>query len=112
MKRLSISLAAIMLLFALSGNSITTTPATVSDAQTLTPHAAPANLTLMYYWYSVPDDWYDGHKTTSDEIDELWMWYGSRVDTNPGGGTLIAKGYLNNSHPHDSFASQYLYVHY
>ena len=68
----------------------------------------------IYYWYTVPDDSYNDYQTLDNEEYE-WMWiYGWAVlvDTNPMGGTLIARGYMTNEYPHRMFPAAYLYAHY
>lgn len=111
MKRLSISLPALALALALA------LPGATSVAHpTITPPILTkenTRLQLAYYWYSWPADSYIDHQTLIVEELEWWIVLGGvPVDTNPVGGTLIARGYLTNAYPHTAFPSQYLYAHY
>jgi hypothetical protein len=117
MKRLSISLSALALTLALalSGAALTPRPNAIGN-KTPVPHAttaATASRDILYYWFSYPEDYYNDY---TDIDDEEFEWYlelgGVPVDTNPAGGTLIARGYMNNSDPHNYFPSAYLYAHY
>ena len=112
MKHLSISLAAIMLLFALPGNSSGNGSVTVSSTHHWTPFVRPVSQSLLYFWYTAPDDVFNDHRTLNDEINEMWDYYAVMIDTSPGGGVLVDRGYLDKSYPHDIFPSVYLYAHF
>ncbi len=77
--------------------------------------ASPSILALgdntHYYYFLVPTDTFDAYNTVADEIARLQSLTGSYVDTNPFGGTLLAKGYTNNIVPHTIWPSSYLYLH-
>jgi len=66
----------------------------------------------LFYWYSWPYDTYNDRKTIPDEEWEMWFYYAALVDTDPSGGELIERGYLNNAYPHNMLPSQFLYVHF
>ncbi|HVU56064.1 MAG TPA: hypothetical protein VHD83_13460 [Puia sp.] len=100
MKRLSILLLPALLAL---------TPHSTSPRQTPPPAVAAQTL---YYWFSVPDDMYHDRATVNDEIDEMWLYYGTLVNTTPAGGVLIERGYFNNALPHTQFPAAYLYAHY
>ena len=120
MKRLSILVFVAMLSLTLSGTGFTRKPS-VAHTAALTvplpvPHtaataAAPTAETL-YYWYTAPDDTYNDRQTIEDETYELWIYYGTTVNTNPAGGVLVSRGYRNDSYPHNQFATIYLFAHY
>ncbi|MBN9381992.1 MAG: hypothetical protein J0H74_14590 [Chitinophagaceae bacterium] len=101
MKRLSIGIFGLMLVPAILVSSVLRTPPST---------AAPAQ--TQYYWYSVPGDRYHDHTTLNTEMDLMWLYYGTIVDTNPSGGTMVEKGYPNNNYPHTTFPSVYLYAHF
>ena len=85
---------------------ITFTPVNKAAA----PSAAVKDAHYYYYW--ADDDSYDAYNTVSDEILHLQGIVGATVNTNPLGGTLLARGYINNWYPHGVWPSSYLYVHY
>ncbi|MDO6433036.1 hypothetical protein Q4E93_20680 [Flavitalea sp. BT771] len=64
-----------------------------------------------YYYYMASGDTYDAFNTVADEIARLQTLTGEYVDTNPFGGTILAKGYTNNVVPHNVWPSSYLYLH-
>jgi hypothetical protein len=73
----------------------------------------PAHYDYIYYWYSAPDDAYIDHQTLADEEFEWWlMLWGVEVDSNPMGGSLLARGYMQSNYPHIAFPMIYLYAHY
>ena len=117
MKHLSIFLPAIALalVLTLSGAapgsvSNTSDKKTAAAAATVT---SPAPYDIMYYWYSCPDDEYNDFADATDETFEWWVWLGGvSINQNPVGGTCIARGYQNNSYPHNYFPAIYLYAHY
>lgn len=85
-----------------------------ASSSTVSSPAAPVNTrTVLYYWYTYPDDVYKDHVSLQQETNEWWVYYGGMVgiDTNPIGGTLIARGYNNNYYPHYNFPTAYLYAH-
>jgi hypothetical protein len=103
MKRLSIAIFGIFLVLAFSSAGLrkpTSTPAPVKAKG------------AYYYWYTVPDDSYNDLTTISNEEDELFWEYEVLVNENPSGGTLLMRGYINSSYPHNMPASVYLYGHY
>lgn len=75
------------------------------------PATAPANKQTFYYWYWTDDDSYLNYCTTSTEITDLQNQTGKLVNTQAGGGTLIAAGYNNNNYPHTLFPAVHLYTH-
>jgi len=102
----------IMLAIHLSGSAPATLPVQHASVAAQSHSYVMAPCHTQYYWYSYPDDTYNDYQSLSDEINEMWAYYGLPVDTNPGGGTLIERGYQNNSYPHIAFPVLYLYVHY
>jgi hypothetical protein len=106
MKPLSISRVAIatawLILFSAFTNG--------KQASSSTSHHSRDN--TYYYYYLADDDSYDAYNTVAGEIAHLESLYGVYVDTNPFGGTLLARGYINNWYPHTIWPSSYLYGHY
>lgn len=70
----------------------------------------PAN-PQWYYWYHADTDTFDNWLSTDDEITELENNTGLFVNTSPGGGTLLVKGYDNNVYPHNLLPTVLLYGH-
>ena len=66
----------------------------------------------LFYWYSWPYDTFNDRKTIPDEEWEMWLYYAALVDTDPSGGELIERGYLNGALPHNMLPSVFLYVHW
>jgi hypothetical protein len=109
MKRLSTGIFAAFLLLALTGAGFTPKPSNTTSPTHLT--AAPRQ--TLYYFFSWPYDVYNDRKILSDEIYEMWIWYGGvLIDTNPGGGTLIERGYADRAQPHDMLPVIFLYAHF
>ncbi len=81
------------------------------NERSFTKSSAVARDNVHYYFY-LYDDTYDAFVTTSQEIASLELTYDVYVDTNPFGGTLLARGYANNSYPHTLWASVFLYGHF
>lgn len=105
---------ALALVFALPG---TADPSTTTGTRTPTTGQAAAltgrpNFQIAYYWYTYPADKYNDHQTLVVEELEWWFVLDAVVDTNPVGGTLIARGYQTNAYPHTAFPLEYLYAHY
>ncbi|HEY4338272.1 MAG TPA: hypothetical protein VGM89_20335 [Puia sp.] len=109
MKRLSICLPAITLtlILTLSG----ATPIAEAAGTNSTPSAKNTHYQYYYYWYGYPADSFIDYQSLQVEELEYWIWYGWLVNTDPRGGTLIARGYLINTYPHVTFPSAYLYRH-
>jgi hypothetical protein len=103
MKRLSIGIIGFLLVLAFSGASLR------KPAPTTAPAKAKG---AYYYWYTVPDDSFNDLTTTPNEESELFWEYGVIVNQNSAGGTLLMRGYINNSYPHNMPASIYLYGHF
>jgi hypothetical protein len=104
MKRLSFripALALVMVLF-LSSATPAHAPAVLSS---------PKSMMYVYNWYTVPDDSFIDYETLSYEENEWIMILNTNCDTNPMGGTLIAKGYLRSNYPHITYPDCYLYSH-
>lgn len=114
MSRLSIRLAFAIAALAFTGIGFSnTTKKAATPASISTPSAASLKPNqAKFYWYSYPDDFYFDYRTTSDESYELWMYYGVPVNTTPGGGMLVARGYPNGVNPHNMLPMQFLYAHY
>jgi hypothetical protein len=74
-------------------------------------HSIPAAQNAHYYYYIQPADTFDAFSTVGDEITRLEIRYGTVVNTSPSGGTLIAKGFINNWYPHLVWPSSLLYAH-
>jgi hypothetical protein len=75
-------------------------------------HEAPARQAL-YYWYTWPTDTYNDWATVSNETYEMWLFFdGTVINQNPIGGTLIDRGFFNNSYPHNELPYIYLYAHF
>jgi hypothetical protein len=109
MKRLSICLPAIALalILTLSG----ATPIAEAAGASSTPSAKNTHYQYYYYWYNYPGDVYTDYNSLAVEELVYWIYNGWLVNTDPRGGTLIAKGYLVNSFPHSMPPSAYLYRH-
>lgn len=67
--------------------------------------------TLDFYWY-YSDDSYDGFYTEDQVIAQMEDSLGTWVDTDPGGGIMVAEGYTNNNYPHTQWAAIVLYAHF
>jgi len=79
------------------------------------PKRSPsANLRMTaYYWFTMPGDQFNDYATLAEEEDEWWWYYdGVNINTNPLGGTLIARGYINGNIPHTGFPLVNLYAHF
>ena len=76
------------------------------------PNASVVKQNAHYYYYLADDDSYDAYNTVADEIAHLEDLFGVYVSTSPSGGTLLARGYINNWYPHTIWPSSYLYAHY
>jgi hypothetical protein len=85
---------------------------TVAGAFTRTSHASAHPRFVDYYWYTYPGDSYNDYNSVGDEEEEMWIYYGAPVNTDPTGGTLVDEGYINNTSPHEFPPSVLLYVHY
>jgi len=67
----------------------------------------------MYYWFLYPSDEWNDYASLADEETEWWFYYdGVNINTNPMGGTLIARGYPNGAIPHNTFPTVFLYAHF
>jgi len=75
------------------------------------PTPTPAAKQTYYYWYWTDDDSYLNYTTTATEITELENMTGHLVNTQAGGGTLLANGYNNNNYPHTLWPAVQLYMH-
>lgn len=75
------------------------------------PPTPASGSNTSYYYYLEPGDTFDSYNTVAGEISRLESITGLYVDTNPFGGTLVAKGYTNNIVPHTIWPSSYLYSH-
>ena len=64
-----------------------------------------------YFWYTWPGDTYNDENTLAAEESEMWAYYDAPVDTDPSDGTLIERGFVNNTYPHEFAPSYFLYVH-
>lgn len=107
MKQLPLSLLLALGLIVLCGTSFT------KDTKA-SPQSTPiAHRGVNFYWYSYPDDEYNDYADIYDEENYWWYYYdGVVVNTNPIGGTLIARGYSGNSYPHGTTPSAWLYAHF
>lgn len=66
-----------------------------------------------YFWFLYPSDEWNDYATLTDEETEWWYYYdGVNINTNPLGGTLIARGYPNGAIPHNTFPTVFLYAHF
>ena len=74
------------------------------------PQPAPAK-DPYYYWYDMADQFYQWD-TTANEISWWESMIGVTVNTISVGGTLVAKGYINDAQPHNVWPSVILYAHY
>jgi hypothetical protein len=88
------------------------TPSSASATSHPSP-AADAARKAVYYWYTYPADEFNDYATLSYEELEWWFYYdGVLINTNPNGGTPIARGYLNNNYPHTITPSVWIYAHF
>ena len=74
-------------------------------------HKVAAAKQTFYYWYWTDTDSYMQWASTATEINDLEAMTGKLVNTQPGGGTLLANGYTNNNYPHTVWPSVQLYSH-
>jgi len=65
----------------------------------------------VYWWYSAFDGSYNDYETLSYEIWEMEIYYDCTVNTTPGGGTLIEKGFWPNNNPNYP-PMEFLYAHF
>ena len=65
-----------------------------------------------YHYYLASGDVYDGYYTVAQEISRLEVMYNVFVDTNPLGGTLLARGYTVFGVPHMIWPASLLYGHF
>jgi hypothetical protein len=80
---------------------------------TVHPTPPPKPCTIYYYWFTYPDDAYNDYASLDQEETEWWIYYdGVVINTNPIGGTLIARGYPDDVYPHDKFPTVFLYAHF
>ncbi|GGB23632.1 hypothetical protein [Puia dinghuensis] len=108
MKRLSMGIVTFVLVLVIAGAAFRK-PLIASPASSPSPHAAKQQ---VYYWYTYPDDTYNDFTTIANEESELFYQYGVLIDQSPSGGTLLMKGYLFNTYPHNQPASVLLYGHF
>jgi len=108
MKRLSISVLAVVLALVLLFSGISPRKA-VAAAPALSAHNA--HFQVYYYFYTYPGDSFVDYESVSFEELEYLIYYGWVVDTDPRGGTLISRGYLVNTYPHSVPPSVFLYRH-
>lgn len=109
MKRLSICLPALALALGLALSGATTI--SKANAATPTPAKHDARFQYSYYWFTYPGDAYIDHQTLAFEEIEWLVFYGLLVNTDPRGGTLVARGYLIPGSPHSAPPAAYLYSH-
>ena len=103
---ISILLAAGLLLFC---STSFTTPFTPSNPASSTRTIRNTS----YYWFLYPSDQFNDYASLTAEEEEWWYYYdGVVINTNPIGGTLIARGYLNGNYPHTSYPSAFIYAHF
>ena len=111
MKRVTVCTLLIAFLALLIGAGFTSKPLPITKNAPLATSAAPRQ--ALYYWYTCPDDSYNDRASLSTEEFEMWVYYdGVIVNTTPGGGTLVEKGFLNNAYPHNETPYYYLYAHF
>ena len=67
---------------------------------------------VSYYWYAYPYDTYNDENTLAAEEFEMWVYYDAPVNTEPGGGTLVERGYTNKTDPHEFPPVYFLYAHF
>jgi hypothetical protein len=64
-------------------------------AGSMEPQQKNAAVAVPYfYWYLLPSNIYLGYQSEDQEINNLEGTYQVYVDTNPGGGTLLAGGFF------------------
>jgi len=66
---------------------------------------------VYYYWYWADTDYFYEYATTSTAITDFEFATGHIVNTQSGGGTLVANGYSNNNFPHTFWPAVQLYMH-
>jgi len=103
---LTAAVTAVLILFSSSFSS-----GNGASSPNVPPDAAALKQNTHYYWYLASGDVYDGWRTVTDEITSLETRYGVSVDTDPRGGTLLARGYTLFGTPHLVWPSAYLYGH-
>ena len=78
----------------------------------LTPSAGQvAKLTLEYYWFVEPSDYFDDYWDVANQINYLETYSGGTVNTNPIGGRLLEYGYSSVTLPHNGRPQVGLYLH-
>ena len=122
MNCLSILLPALALALALPDTAATREPVagsttalgerTSPPGETTTAPKEKDRFQINYYWYTYPADTYNDFEDLLVEELEWWIILLVPIDTDPVGGTMIARGYLTDAYPHTMYASEYLYAHY
>ncbi len=101
----------LLLVAALALCSISFTPKPRTPSPTTRAAAAPKG--IMYFWFTYPDDEFNEYADLNTEATYWWYYYdGVIVNTVPTGGTLVSRGYSNNSYPHAGLPSAWLYAHF
>jgi len=109
MKRLSICLPALALALGLTLSGAT--PISKANIATPAPTRPTNHFQFTYYWFTYPGDAYIDHQTLAVEEIEWLVYYGLLVNTDPRGGTLVARGYLVPTWPHSTQPAAFLYSH-
>jgi hypothetical protein len=81
------------------------------SATPIPPQRSAAFKDTRFYWFLTPSDSYDGFFSITIEIGRMEQLYGLYCDTDPTGGTLVAKGYVLPTVPHVIWPSQFIFSH-
>lgn len=77
------------------------------------PRSAPRTAdNTYYYFYTADEDTFQAYSNVATEIVRLQTIYGVLVDQNQFGGTLVAQGFGNNLHPHQTWPLVFMYAHF
>jgi hypothetical protein len=99
------AVAALLLFFCTSLSPVKT--GSVEPQQKNATAAVP-----YFYWYLASNNSYLGYQSEDQEIDNLEGTYQVYVDTDPGGGTLLARGFFQYGSLHLLPPSINLYGHF
>ncbi|HVW60852.1 MAG TPA: hypothetical protein VHC48_12470 [Puia sp.] len=74
-------------------------------------HKSPEARQTMYYWYWDDTDFFFEYASTATAITDFEFATGKLVNTQPGGGTRLANGFLFSTYPHTLPPNVILFTH-
>ena len=83
----------------------------ILGSATPTHHTHPVVKEASYHWFWADTDFYAEYATTTQACSDFGTWTGKVVNTQPGGGTLVANGYTLINQPHVGWPQVQLYAH-